>query len=89
MPLFVETGVESMDDQPKHSPPMPGEELPATYVNYFHANVQPDHTRITFGEMNPNSRNVYYRSSFVMTTENARLLADLINRLAQIASKEG
>lgn len=61
--------------------PSPGEEVIGVYTNYFYANVQADMTRLVFAEHDPHSKNVHYRAAVVMTTENAKLLIELLTRL--------
>ena len=59
----------------------PGEDLPAFYVNYFHANVGPEITRIAFGERVTGSPDIHYRLAIAMTAESAKLLIGLISDL--------
>jgi len=64
------------------SEPVPGENLPATFVNQFYVSVTAAHTRLTLGEyIYVGSHQVYPRAAFVIPTVDALKLANLILEL--------
>jgi hypothetical protein len=60
---------------------VPGLDLVPAYSNYFSIVVAPDVTRIVFAEAFGDTSNANYHTSVVLTTNNAKDLAEVILRL--------
>ena len=60
----------------------PGADLTSAYASYFHVRVTPNITRIVFGDNVPGEPPRFH-TALVVTTENALILADLIQKIAK------
>ena len=76
-----------MVDQVRGQEGYGGEGLTPVYSNYFNVLVTPDVTRLAFAALfRPASSDAAFHTVVAMTTENARILAELI--LKTIAENE-
>jgi len=67
---------------------IPNQDRPSLFVNRFYAGVSPDMTRISFGETVDGTKTAYH-TAIIMSTSDAKELADLILKLIKLNQAEG